>query len=390
MLPENRKIQEPDGTYDVIIVGARVAGAATALLLARAGLRVVVIDRDERGSDTLSTHALMRGGAMLLQRWGLLARLRDAGTPLITGTSFHYGDEEIAIALRSDDDCPGLLAPRRSLLDAVLVDAAEAAGAVFHHRTVLRALERERSGCVTGVGCQPEGGAILSLRAPLVIGADGLGSRVARLVAAPAMITGRHSATNFFAYVPGSGSRSYHWHYRPGIAAGVIPTNGDQNCVFASMSTSAYDAAPQRAPGSAFVRIFSALSPGIAAASGKPQSLSVFRGRPGHLRHAHGPGWALVGDAGFFRDPLTAHGMTDALRDAEGLAAAILTGRDSAFAHYQAERDSFAVPLLEVTDRIVSFSWTMDELKQLHRDLSSTMKAEAAAIAARAPQLQPA
>jgi 2-polyprenyl-6-methoxyphenol hydroxylase-like FAD-dependent oxidoreductase len=372
-----------DGTYDVIIVGARVAGAATALLLARAGLQVVVIDRDARGSDTLSTHALMRGGAMLLQRWGLFSRLRDAGTPLITGTSFHYGNEEIAIALRSDDECPGLLAPRRHLLDATLVDAAENAGAIFHHRTILRDLTWGAGKRLMGVVCESDDGTLHHPHAPLIIGADGLGSRIARLAAAPTIRSGRYSATNIFGYVPSPDTGSYHWHYGPGTAVGVIPTNQGESCVFASLATSAYDSAEDRAPARTFSEIISALSPRLAAETPVPSALSVFRGRPGRLRQAHGPGWALVGDAGFFRDPLTAHGMTDALRDAEALTAAVLAGSAQAFAHYQSERDSFAVPLLEITDRIVSFEWTLDELKHLHRALSTTMKAEAATIATR-------
>src|SRR5688572_31501276 len=126
-------------SYDVIIVGARVAGAATALLLARAGLRVLVIDRQLNGSDTISTHALMRPGVLQLSRWGILKPLLGTGTPLITTTTFHYGDEELAIPIRVDADVPGLVAPRRTWLDPMLVAKARSAGADIRHLVALRA-----------------------------------------------------------------------------------------------------------------------------------------------------------------------------------------------------------------------------------------------------------
>ena len=86
--------------YDVVIAGARCAGASTAMLLARQGLRVLVVDPASRGSDTLSTHALMRGGVLQLHRWGVLEALRAAGTPTIRTTTFHYGDEAIEVSIK--------------------------------------------------------------------------------------------------------------------------------------------------------------------------------------------------------------------------------------------------------------------------------------------------
>ena len=115
--------------YDVVIVGARAAGAATAVLLARQGMRVLVVDRDRYGTDTLSTHALMRGGVLLLSRWGLLDQIVDAGTPAIRRTTFYYGAETVSVAIKPSPGVDALYAPRRTLLDRVLVDAAVAAGA---------------------------------------------------------------------------------------------------------------------------------------------------------------------------------------------------------------------------------------------------------------------
>ena len=94
--------------------GARVAGAATALLLARAGLRVLCVDRARLGSDTLSTHALMRAGVLQLERWGLLDAIVAAGTPPVRRTVFHYGDEPVAVSIKPAAGVDALYAPRRT------------------------------------------------------------------------------------------------------------------------------------------------------------------------------------------------------------------------------------------------------------------------------------
>ena len=96
----------------------------------------------------------------------------------------------------------------------------------------------------------------------------------------------------------------------------------------------------------------------------------------GYLRRAHGPGWALVGDASSFKDPLTNHGITDALRDAELLARA-LTGADAGgLPAYQRARDDFALPILRVGERIASFAWALAELQALHHALNREMNRE--------------
>jgi flavin-dependent dehydrogenase len=94
------------------------------------------------------------------------------------------------------------------------------------------------------------------------------------------------------------------------------------------------------------------------------------------MRQAYGPGWALVGDAGYFKDPLTAHGITDALRDAELLAHAATQGSDAAFVNYAAVRDDLSGPLFEATDAIASFAWDLDRVRSLHVALNQAMKRE--------------
>src|SRR5215813_2402753 len=158
--------------YDVVIAGARCAGAATAMLLARQGARVLVLDRSRYGTDTLSTHALMRGGVRQLHRWGLLPRVIAAGTPAVRSTTFHLPDGAWTIEIRPKHGVDALYAPRRTVLDAILVEAARSAGADVRFGTSVTGLRRDRTGRVTGVTGRT-GAARLEVGADLVVGADG-------------------------------------------------------------------------------------------------------------------------------------------------------------------------------------------------------------------------
>ena len=137
-------------SYDVIVVGARPAGAATALMLARAGARVLLVDRDAPGTDTLSTHALMRGGVMQLRKWGLADRLAAAGTPAVRRTTFYYGREAVAIDIKAQHGVAALMAPRRTLLDPMLAAAAAVAGAELRYGVAFEDVLRDDAGRVTG------------------------------------------------------------------------------------------------------------------------------------------------------------------------------------------------------------------------------------------------
>ena len=173
-----------DAGWDAIVVGARVAGASTALLLARAGLRVLVVDRARRGSDTLSTHALMRGGVVHLKRWGLLDGVAATGAPPVRRVTFHYGREHLPVSLKPYAGVDALYAPRRTILDALLVEAAEEAGARFRFGPVVTDLARDGAGRVVGVVVRDRAGVTRTEHAPLVIGADGRDSLVATRAAA--------------------------------------------------------------------------------------------------------------------------------------------------------------------------------------------------------------
>ena len=223
-------------TYDAIVVGARAAGAATAMLLARRGYHVLCLDRTREGTDTVSTHALMRAGVQQLHRWGLLERIRAAGTPPVRTTSFHYGDDIIEIPIKAREGVDALYAPRRTVLDAMLVEAAREAGAiVLHDRRVLD-VTRDCDGRVNGVVVNMTEERPKAIRARIVIGADGIHSRVAHSAGALVERQGSHAGAAIYGYVPALENSGYHWYYRPGVSAGTIPTNGGETCVFVAMS----------------------------------------------------------------------------------------------------------------------------------------------------------
>lgn len=370
--------------WDVIVVGARVAGASTALLLARAGLRVLCLERSRMGSDTVSTHALMRGGPLLLRRWGLLDAITAAGTPAVRRTVFHYGDEAVPLAIRPADGVDALYAPRRTLIDSVIAQAAMDAGAVIQFGCSVTGLLRDQHGRVIGVTTRRRDGSLRSERATLVVGADGRQSTVAAAVAAPVEAAGRASSAIVYGYWAGVAADSYDWFYRPGATAGVIPTNGGLACVFVG-------AAPGRMRQliqdhriqSAFSRLAAESSVDCVLPDARPVGgLRYVRGRPGWLRRSWGPGWALVGDAGSWKDPLSTHGMTDALRDAELLAMAVSAApapglaQLRALAEYQDRRDAIARPLLATRDRVAAYGWDLTELRRLLLALAATMAKE--------------
>ena len=380
-------------TCDALVVGARCAGAATAMLLARRGLRVLAVDRAGYGTDTLSTHALMRGGVLQLHRWGVLPRLLEVGTPAVRTTAFHYGDEVMEIAVKPADGVDALYAPRRTVLDSALVDAAQEAGAAIRHGHMLAELTRRPDGRVRGGIVLGPDGTRVEVVAGLVVGADGANSAVARLAGAETRRVARHTSAVAYGHWSGLDVSGYSWYYREGVSAGVIPTNAGRHCVFAAVPPERFRSELRHDPAAGYQRVLVECSPALAAsvASARPDAgLRVFAGRRGFMRAPCGPGWALVGDAGYFKDPLTAHGITDALRDAELLAEAAARGTDAAFAEYAALRDELSMPLFEATDAIASFGWSLDGVKHHHRALNAAMKRETAFLAARGTAPPPA
>jgi flavin-dependent dehydrogenase len=340
---------------------------------------VLLIDRQAYGSDTMSTHVLMRTGVLQLHRWGLLPTVMATGTPEVRTTTFHYGNDSHRIAMKSEHGVDYLCAPRRTVLDRILVDAARGAGAEVRHGVLLSDLLFDSANRVVGAELKGLDRAESHVHCGIVIGADGRQSTVARLVNAEAYVEGRSASACVYGYYEDLQREGFHWHFGKGVAASVIPTNERQHCVAASVPDDAFSATFRGNVERGFLQVLEANSPDLRADVGGARlvgRLRGFVGSPGYFRRAHGSGWALVGDAGYFKDPLTAHGITDALRDAELLVRAILAESAQAFAAYQQERDALSRPLLDVTEQIASFQWSLDEVKTLHRRFSASMKAE--------------
>jgi 2-polyprenyl-6-methoxyphenol hydroxylase-like FAD-dependent oxidoreductase len=371
--------------HDVVIVGARAAGAATGMLLARAGLDVLLLERSNHGNDTLSTHALMRGGVLQLHRWGLLDQVIAAGTPAVRRATFQIGDELLPITIKPSHGVDALYAPRRTVLDPILADAAVAAGAQIRYGTTVTGVTRNGDGRVGGVVGRDTQGRSFEAEAAITVGADGMNSPVARWVAAPVERRGTAAGAVVYGYWRGVEHNGYEWNLHPGAATGAIPTNGGETCIFVSTSPERFRREVVSDPAAGVRSVLADAAPELAdrlARAQGPDRLRRFPGRPGFMRRSWGPGWALAGDAGYFKDPITAHGLTDALRDAEllagGIVAALVKGEHEAdsLARYQTTRDELSDALFTITDQIANHSWDTAEVGALLLRLSSAMTDE--------------
>lgn len=348
--------------YDVIVVGARAAGAATAMLLARTGLRVLVVDRVRFPSDTLSTHAIQITGVSRLRRWGLIEQLRAAGTPAAREILFDLEYTALQGRFPAYDGVDALLCPRRTVLDAMLVDAAREAGAEVRENVNVEALTWGENR-VTGIRARERAGSLFEERAALVVGADGKHSLVAGGVNAP---TYRHVPVSTFAsYTYWSGiDVSGEIYQRPGRAVvAAFPTNDDLTVIFVSAPLADFPTFRTDVEGH-YLKILD-LSGDLGDRVRSGQRAERFRTTPDlphQFRVPFGPGWALVGDAGLVLDPISAQGISQAFRDAELFADAVATARaageplDARLATYHRQRDAAAGPIYEFTTRLATFA----------------------------------
>jgi flavin-dependent dehydrogenase len=380
--------------HDVVVVGGRVAGSATAMLLARLGHDVVVVDQASFPSDTVSTHSLARSGVVQLRRWGLLDDVLDSGAPAIRQVTFNAAGESITRTIKEKAGVDLLVAPRRYVLDTILAGAAERAGAEIRQGVTVTALRRDGRGRVVGVSGRDRSGAPVEIGARHVIGADGLHSRVADLAGAAVDQAGPAGGAAQYAYYDTGGRwAGFEFFVAERSFAGVFPTHHGQACIW--VCTPSADAkAVRRRTGSrveAFGELLEQSAPQLAERLGRARRTSPVQGmlrQPNQVRQAFGPGWALVGDAGYYRDAVTAYGMSDALRDAELLAVALdqtLAGRAeeaSALAVYQRQRDQALQEIFEITCRLAAFP-PVPAFIVLQKQLSAAIDREAAALAAR-------
>jgi len=372
---------------DAIVVGARCAGAATAMLLARSGARVVLVDKGAYGTDMLSTHALMRAAVLQLDRWGVLPDIVASGAPPIRSTTFCYSESEATVPIEPKYGVTALYAPRRTVLDRLLVDAAFKSGVDIRYGVRVDSVKVDTRGRVIGIGAV-EGGRRREIDADIVVGADGLHSTIARQVRAPRIVEGRHATGVLYGYWEGLSADEYRWWFKPGVSMGSIPTNDGAACVFVSVPAARFRDEIRGNAALAYTRLIWQISRRFAARlhdSVRVEPVRGFGGHRGFIKRGSGPGWALVGDAGYFKDPSTAHGITDAFRDAELLARAIMQGTTAAFAEYEQTRLDLSRTLLEVTDKVASLAWTDEEVQSLHRAFSAEMSREMRLLAALPP-----
>ncbi len=378
--------------HDVVVVGARAAGAATALHLARLGHDVVVVDRADLPSDTISTHQLARTAVVALHRWGLLHTVVASGAPAITQVRFDTNDEVITRTIKRKFGVDCLLAPRRYVLDTLLAEAAQTAGAYVHSGVSIAGLLKDDDGRVTGVHGLDRHGEAVQIRARFVVGADGLGSRIARAVDSPKVVDRGAPGASHYAYFAGIDWPAVEYITREGSFAGVFPTHHDEAAIW--VCTPAVTAVAARRTGSPVAAFWSLLrraAPELATRLSGARRTSPVRGMlraPNHIRLAHGNGWALVGDAGAHRDPVTGHGISDAFRDAEALAAMLdlaLTDQapeSVALANYERTRRREMAEIFDLTCALVGYP-PVPEFVDLNRQFGAAVDAEAAALAAR-------
>jgi 2-polyprenyl-6-methoxyphenol hydroxylase-like FAD-dependent oxidoreductase len=379
--------------FDVVVIGARCAGAATAMLLAARGHDVLVVDRAEFPSDTLSTHAISRGGIVALDRWGLLDEVISSGAPQIRKVSFHPPEGEPTHRVVKDHaGVDFVLAPRRYVLDEIVLDGARRAGASIDTGVSATGVMRDDDGRVGGVHLRDRRGNERAIRSRFVVGADGVRSRIARSVGARIIDQRPAEGATYYTYASGLATEGAELHPGTRGSAGVIEThNGESNvwvCVPADRALS-----PTESRGAAFLGLLAEVAPALAARVHDAEITAPVRGAlrlPNHVVEAAGPGWALAGDAAYHRDPVTGHGITDAFRDAELLAThlgAVLRGETSeaaGMACYSNERLRALRPIFELTCKLAEYP-PLDEFLALHRELSLLIELEAEWFVSRPP-----
>ncbi|MGW0700240.1 NAD(P)/FAD-dependent oxidoreductase [Streptomyces sp. NPDC002867] len=342
--------------FDAIVVGARCAGAPTAMLLARAGYRVLVLDRASFPSDTLSTHLIHQPGVAALARWGLLETVRASGCPPLDHAVYEVADIRLEGCARGVEGQRAGYAPRRHVLDAILVDAAVAAGAEFRDRCSVTRLLHDDTGRVVGVEGR-HGGRTFTERARLVIGADGMRSTVARLSRARYTVQDSRLTCAYYGYwqdVPAT----LELYENPQSWVAAVPTNDGATLVLTYFPQSRFEEVRTDAR-SAYLGQIRATAPALYDRLDGKRRIERLRGtgdQRNFFRQATGPGWALVGDAGHHKDSITARGISDAFLQAETLVRRVgdLLGGDPlrldrALRDYAGDRDAALVPGYEST-----------------------------------------
>ena len=360
--------------FDAIVVGGRCSGSPTAMLLARHGYRVLLVDRATFPSDTISTHWIWQQGMACLKRWGLLDRILATNCPPFRTMGLDLGAYQLIGDPPAVDGAADICVPRRTVLDKILLDAAAEAGAEVREGFSVTGLTTS-DGQVTGIRGHGRSGAEVEEQARIVIGADGRNSLVAKAVGAkeynarPVLTCGYYAYWDVLPHTPAI-------HPLPHRVVISFPTNEGLTVTYFACRREQ------------FATIRSDLEQHLTSAV---ESVAAFkdlfrearrveriRGTgdlPNFFRKAHGDGWALVGDAGYHKDPIIAQGISDAFRSAEWLADAVHTGfsgarpMTDALAEYQRVRDEHFAPMYELSCSLATLEPPSTELLALYEAL---------------------
>jgi flavin-dependent dehydrogenase len=361
--------------YDAIIIGARCAGSPTAMLLARLGYKVLLVDKATFPSDTISTHLIHPPGVAALRRWGLLERVVATGCPPIGTYAFDFGPFTISGSPGTSEE-PVSYGPRRTVLDKLLVDAASEAGAEVREEFTVENVITE-DGQVTGIRGRGKGIQSLTERAKVVIGADGRHSLVAKAVHPEQYQEKPQLLAAYYTYwsdLPMNGR--FEAYIRDYCSFAVWPTNDDMTLVIAGWPYREFEAKKKDIEGNYHRVIDQAPAFAERLRGARREERFVGTAVPGYFRKPYGPGWALVGDAGYNKDFITAMGITDAFTQAEQCANAIhesLAGMrsfDAAMGEYQSARDQHAMPIYEFTSQLASQDPPPPHVQQLFAAVS--------------------
>jgi 2-polyprenyl-6-methoxyphenol hydroxylase-like FAD-dependent oxidoreductase len=342
-------------SFDAIVIGARCAGAPTAMLLARRGYRVLMVDRATFPSDTVSTHFVHAPGVAALERWGLRDQLAASGCPPVRRYSFDFGPFMIEGSPRAVDGVDEAYCPRRTVLDTMLVEAAADAGVEVREAFSVDEILME-DGAVIGIRGKDTDATMVTERANVVIGADGRNSFVAKAVR-PEQYNDRPAVSPaFYSYWSGVGSSGFEVYVGERCGMAAFPTHDDLTLVIVGLPEDDFSAGRRDVAG-IFMRAIEQAAP-LADKMRTGQRVERFHAATdlaGYFRKPFGPGWGLVGDAGYHLHPITAQGITDAFLDAELLADAldaVFSGSgayDVAMSRYQAARDARVTAMYEMT-----------------------------------------
>lgn len=312
--------------YDVIVVGARVAGAATAMLLAWRGLHVLAIDRSRFPSDTLSTHQVQVPGAALLARWGLLDDLQAMGTPATRIVRFDVDGVRLSGAVPAAGEADAIYSPRRTVLDALLVARARDAGAEVREACTVDGLVGDADR-VAGIRGRARGGTAFTERSRLVVGADGKHSTVAAGAGARLRRGGRAITFASYSYWSDADVDVGEVFLRPGLAVVAFPTNDGLTVVLVCRPLAEFVAVRRDIEGGYLSGIAATGELGDRIRVGaRVERIRTTPDLPHTLVQPIGPGWTLAGDARMVMDPVSGQGISMALHDAERLATAVADG----------------------------------------------------------------